>query len=382
MNRLTLVWANLWRKPARTILTGLSIATAFLLIGLLQGVNAGFAESIAKARRDVLMTDARVRGSPPMPISMLDEIRKLPGIRTVAVRAYFIGDYRPPQTIAALATQPRIFFGLRKGLEVDESALAAIERVRDGMLVTPAILEQFQWKVGDRVTVRSRSERQRDGSPDWTFEIVGSFDTVENPGKATFGIINYAYLDEARTTNRGTVERFFVRIADPSRSVSTAAAIDALFANSSHPTRTSSDQDRAEASTQRMGDMNFFTNAVLASVLFMLLFLTTNITRQSLQERIPEYGVLKAMGFDGAACLRLALAEVAAIYLAGAILGLGLAMLVTPFAQGLSSSLHVTPGVIARSLALAIAMAIASAAVPCWQVYRLSAIEALSGRRA
>jgi putative ABC transport system permease protein len=382
MNLLTLVWANLWRKPARTILTGLSIATAFLLIGLLQGVNAGFAESIAKARRDVLTTDARVRGSPPMPISMLDEIRKIPGVTTVAVRAYFIGDYRPPHAIAALATQPRIFFSLRAALRVDESALAAIERVRDGIIVSQDLLEQFEWKVGDRLTVRSRGELQRDGSPDWTFEIVGTFDMVEEKGKALFAIINYAYLDEARITNRGTVERFFVRIADPDRSVATAAAIDNLFANSSHPTRTHSDQERAEASTQRLGDIKFFTNAVLGSVLFMLLFLTANITRQSLQERIPEYGVLKAMGFGGGACLRLALAEVGAIYLAGAILGLVLAVLMTPLARDISSSIHVSPAVFVRGVALALALAVASAMVPCWQVYRLSAVDALSGRRA
>ncbi|MES1263584.1 MAG: ABC transporter permease, partial [Peristeroidobacter soli] len=345
MHLLTLVWANLWRKPARTILTGLSIAAAFLLIGLLQGVNAGFAESIARSSRNVLTTDARVRGSPPMPISMLDEIRKIPGVRTVAVRAYFIADYRPPLAIAALATQPRIFFDLRPTLRVDESALQAMERVRDGILVTPDLLEQFEWKVGHRVTVRSRGELQRDGSPDWTFEIVGTFEAVDARGKALFGIINYSYLDEARITNRGTVERFFARIADPNRSVATAAAIDALFENSSHPTRTHSDQERAEASTQRMGDMSFFTNAVLGSVLFMLLFLTANITRQSLQERIPEYGVLKAMGFGGAACARLALAEVAAIYLAGAILGLVLAVLATPYARDISSSIHVSAAV-------------------------------------
>src|SRR5262245_41308258 len=96
MHQLSLVRANLWRKPARTILTASSIAMAFLLIGLLQGVNAGFAESIAKARRDVLTTTARVRGSPPMPISMQEEIRKLPGVVTLTWRAYFFAEYRPP----------------------------------------------------------------------------------------------------------------------------------------------------------------------------------------------------------------------------------------------------------------------------------------------
>lgn len=47
---LPLVCAGLWRKPARTILTLLSIAVAFLLFGLLRGVNAGFDHAIAGIR--------------------------------------------------------------------------------------------------------------------------------------------------------------------------------------------------------------------------------------------------------------------------------------------------------------------------------------------
>jgi putative ABC transport system permease protein len=51
MKYMPLVWSGLWRKPARTGLTTLSVAVAFRLIGLLQSVNAGFAETIAKALR-------------------------------------------------------------------------------------------------------------------------------------------------------------------------------------------------------------------------------------------------------------------------------------------------------------------------------------------
>jgi len=378
MNATTLVWANLWRKPVRTLLTALSIAMAFLLIGLLQGVNAGFAEVIAAARRDVMTIDARVRGSPPMPIAMLEQIRKVPGVVTVTYRAYFVADYRPPLSLAAFATEPRIFFSLRPKLAVSEEALRAIERVRGGMLASPALLERFEWKVGDRVTLRSR-ELHQDGSPDWDFEIVGVFDA---PGKAYFGVINYSYLDEARITNKGTVERFFVRIADPDRSVATSAAIDRLFENSSHQTRTHSDQERAEADTQRMGDIGFFTNAILGAVLFMLLFLTANVTRQSLQERTSEFGVLKALGFGDGACLRLALAETACLYLFAAAAGLGLAALLTPFAREISSSIHVSGAVVARGMGLAVVLAVASAAIPCWQIHRLTVVGALSARRA
>jgi hypothetical protein len=56
MKFLPLVWAGLWRRPVRAILTGLCIAIAFLLLGLLDGVNAGFAKAIADAHRDLLVT--------------------------------------------------------------------------------------------------------------------------------------------------------------------------------------------------------------------------------------------------------------------------------------------------------------------------------------
>ena len=40
MKFFPLVWSSLWRKKTRTIFTLLSIMIAFLLFGLLQGVNA------------------------------------------------------------------------------------------------------------------------------------------------------------------------------------------------------------------------------------------------------------------------------------------------------------------------------------------------------
>jgi len=379
MKYMPLVWAGLWRKPVRTVLTALSIAVAFLLIGLLQGVNAGFAETIAKAHREFLATDPRVRGSPPLPIAMRDEIRKLPGVLTVVPRAYFMGDYRPPYSVAALATEPRAYFSVRPMFHVEPAALAEIERVRAGMLVTPVLLKLFDWKVGDRVTLRSR-ELKIDGTADWEFEIVGTFDTVNSPTTSYFGIMNYSYLDEARVMNRGTVERFYMRIADPDRSVATAAAIDQLFANSSHETRTRSDQERAEADTHQLGDIRFFTNAVLAAVLFMMLFLTGNTMRQSVQDRIPEYGMLKAMGFSDGKCSGLSLVEAAIIFLVGAIVGLALAALVAPLAQDIAPSIYVSRSVIVRGIGIALLLASVSVALPCWQLYRLPVVRALPGR--
>jgi putative ABC transport system permease protein len=379
MKFLPLVWAGLWRKPLRTLFTGVSIVVAFVLIGLLQGVNAGFAEVVAKARREFLTTDARVRGSPPLPIAMREQIRQVPGVVSVVQRAYFAADYRPPYGVAAIATEPREFFALRPAMAADEAGIAAMELTRIGFLATPALLKLYDWKIGDAVTLKSR-ELRADGSPDWPFVIVGTFDSVENPNTAALGIINYSYLDEARALNRGTVERFYIRIADPNRAVATAGAIDALFANSAHETWTRSDQERAEAQTKQMGDVAYFTKAIMASVLFALLFLTGNAMRQSLQERTSEFAVLKAMGYGDIKCLALALTEVLTLYLVAAATGLVLARVAAPQLRDIASSISVSWPVIAAGLSLAVVLGVASIALPSWQLYRLPVAPSLALR--
>lgn len=381
MKLLPLVWAGIWRKPARSIFTVLSIAIAFVLIGLLQGVNAGFDQAIAAAARDFLITNVRVRGSPPMPIAMLEQIRTVPGVVEVVPRAYFVGSYRPPYDTPALATEPRRFFALRPALVVEPKYLDEIERVRTGLLATPALLRFYDWKIGDLVTLRSRALK-RDGSGDWTFTVVGTFDSKNDPNTAVFGVINYSYFDATRVADRGTAELFYVHISDATRSVATAAAIDRLFANSPHETRTYSDQERAEANAKQMGDIALFTNAILGAVLFMLLLLTGNTMRQSIQERIPEFGVLKAIGYSSAKCFALALAEASAIYLFAALIGLALAAMLAPLGREVATSISVSGDVVLRAIAAAIALAFLSVALPSWRVCRLSVIAALAARRA
>jgi len=229
------------------------------------------------------------------------------------------------------------------------------------------------------VTLRSR-ELRTDGSGDWPFVIVGSFDSIENPGTAVFGLINYAYFDEARAINRGTVERFYIHVADPNRAVAIGAAIDRLFANSSYQTWTRSDQERAEAETKQMGDIAYFTRAIVAAVLFALLFVTANTMRQSIQERTGEFAVLKALGFSDAKCFALVLAESAVLFVTAAIAGLALASLAAPFVKEIANSIEVSWRVASSVLALALALSLASVALPAWQLYRLPIARSLALR--
>jgi putative ABC transport system permease protein len=376
---LPLVWAGLWRKPVRSILTATCIVIAFVLLGLLEGVNAGFAQAIANAHREFLVTRTRVRGGAPMPIAAISTIQSIPGVEEVASRAYFTGNYRDPganNAVSAIATDPDIFFRLLIGVRVAPRDVEALRKTRTGMLVTSSLLEYNGWKVGDTITLHS-STLKTDGSSDWTFHILGTFDFAQPAPPAYFGVINYAYLDEYRVTDRGTAETFYVRIADPNRAVAMSAAIDRIFANSAHETRTLSQQARAEAQTKQMGDVEFFTNAIIGVVLFTLTFLTGNTLRQAFQERVREFGVLKTMGYSGGRLLSLAYAEALLLYLPPAAFGLLIARLLAPLAREDIGLIVVSPAVAAVGLLCAACLAFLGAALPALNLARMPIAAAL-----
>jgi putative ABC transport system permease protein len=382
MKFLPLVWAGLWRRPTRTVLTALSIVVAFLLLGLLEGVNAGFEQTIAETHREFLVTSTRVRRGGQMPLGAMDKIRSIGGVEEVIPRAYFMGSDREPAaryTVAALATEPARFFSMQPALIVSPESLEAIRTNRAGMLSTPAMLDYFGWKVGDRVNLRSDIVRT-DGTRQWTFDIVGTFAPKRNPESAYFGVINYAYLDESRVENRGTAEIFYIRIADPTKAVASAAAIDRIFANSPHETRTRSQQERAELRAKQIGDVRFFTNAIMGAVLFTLAFLTGNTLRQSIQERIPEFAVLRALGYADGSVLRLAYAEALLLYVPPAIAGLVLALVLAPFAKLDFGRIVVSPEVALVGLGCASLLALLGVAVPAFNLARMPVVAALYRR--
>jgi putative ABC transport system permease protein len=379
MKFFSLIWAGLWHRPVRTLFTLVSVVIAFVLFGSLQGLNAGFDKAVADQHLDMLITDSRVPGGPPMPVSALSQIEKIPGVLAATERATFFGWFQQPKnTIAVIAADPAKFFALRPGLAVMKNGLNAMHATRAGMLATPAMKSQFGWKIGDRIPFKSSIPR-RDGGTDWAFDLVGTFDVAESPGKVYLAVVNFNYFDDVRSTDRGTAERFLIRIADPHRSAETAAAIDRIFANSSHETRTRSEKEMAQSRLKQMGDVKFLTDAIVGSVLFTLLFVTGNTMRQSVRERMPEFAVLKTVGFSNGRVLLIVMAEALVLCVLAAVIGLGVAGAAAPLAKELIGNVDLSSAVFVNGMCVAIALALVSALVPALGVWRLSVIDALGG---
>src|SRR4051812_9071714 len=113
MKYLPLIWAGIWRKRSRAVLMLLQIASAFLLFGLLQGLNSGIKEAIAKTHSDRLYVGSAVSFGVPLPISLLPQIKRVPGVKLVTPFAQFPAIYqRRGQGIPMNAVDPEAFFGM------------------------------------------------------------------------------------------------------------------------------------------------------------------------------------------------------------------------------------------------------------------------------
>jgi putative ABC transport system permease protein len=379
---LPLVWNGLWRRPARTIFTVLSIAVAYVLFGILSGVDAGFAHTLEVSRMDRLFTDSRFGA--PMPLSYAEQIAGVPGVTVVAPRSGLFGYFQDPKNFVYVLCADRRFFSLRPEITISSQQLDTLLQTRTGAAVSAEQARKYGWKVGDKVPIQTKTP-QADGNPVWTFDIVAIVDDLNYPGGGGWFIANYPYLDEGRVTDKGTITRFLVRIKDPGRGGQIGRQIDKLFANSTVATRTSSERSETQSGLQYFGDVNFLTSAVLGAVFFMLLFLSGNTMLQSVRERIPEFAVLKALGFSDKSVLSIVVAESVLLCLLAAAAGLLVSKLIIPIARGPLSDffllLQMPWTALLRGFGLALIVALLSSLLPALRVRQLNVVDALLKRQ-
>jgi putative ABC transport system permease protein len=378
---LSLIWDGIWRKRGRAILTGLQVLVAFVLFGLLQGMKSGIDDAIDKIGADLYIVQ-HATGFSPMPLAMYSRLVAVPGVRAAAYESFLAGTYQKPtqHVLAVACDQDSIIATIPHGAIVSQAAVDAMKRTRSGVLVSENLARKYGWKTGDRIPLETSVLRQ-DGSLTWTFDMVGTFVPGEQSLSPDFMIINYAYFDEARTIDRGTVAMYYVRVTDPKQGLAVAQAIDKLFLNSSDETRTESARESIQATLESLGDMDFVVRAIVGAVLFALLFSITAMMMQSIRERTAELALLKTLGFSDGKLFWIVLCEVLTLCIVAAALGLALATWVLPAARHFTNiNVTMPASVVLAGLGLAALLAIVTATVPAMRARRLQVVDALAGR--
>jgi putative ABC transport system permease protein len=357
------------------------VVTAFFLFGVLHGVNDAIVSLASSADSAHLRVMSRVDQNVPLPLSHVEAIADVPGVSHVAGFSALIGTYQTPTNMMmVLATNVDEFFKIYD-LKAPQAQLQALRQHRTGAIVGRTLATKQNLKIGDRVSLSSINLKQANGSPDWTFDIVGIYD---NSNQSNFFFANYDYINEARGSGKNTVSQIAVGVTDPTHTSDVAAAIDRRFANSSNQTNTQSERAVVESMLRQVGDIGFIVNSIAGAVLFTLLFLTANTMAQSVRERTSELAVLKALGFHDATVQRVVLAESLALSLSGAAVGLAVAALLLPKVKWLQAfgigRVQLPALVILMGLAIALALALASGVPPAWRARRLGIADALAAQ--
>ena len=381
MKYFPLLWAGIWRKRSRAVLMLLQIIAAFLLFGLLQGLNSGVKQVIAKTHSDRLYIASSVSTGDSLPIGMLAKIRSLAGVVAVTPRTDFGGNYaKPNQFVPVVATDAATFARIYDDLKLSKGAVEQLRQIRSGGIAGVAVMKQYGWKVGDRVILQTAIPRV-DGSRDWAFDIVGTYDVVDDPvANANAIIANFDYLNQARFTDRDRTDLYVAKVPDASDAARVALEIDNAFANSDHETRTQSEGDLVEAQLQQTVDLNFIVHGIIGAVFFALLLATGALMMQSIREREAELAVLKAVGFGDSLVMALILAESIMLCVFAAACGLGIAASLLPLARNQIGIAHLPVDVLLLGLAFAVLLALLGGSAPALRGSRLQVVDALADR--
>jgi putative ABC transport system permease protein len=387
MRYLPLLWAGLFRKKARTILTLLSVCVAFLLFGLLHAVTAAFASGADSADAKRLLTTARYSIIEPLPISYLRRIEQVPGVVGVAYADWFGAKYQnESNAFPVFAVHPQRYLDMYPEFTIAHEQREAFLKTRTGAVAGKRLVERFGWRLGQKLPISSEIYPKADGSMNWEFDLVGILD-ADDPavrGNTDVVLINGEYFDEARQSNKGRTGWYIERIADPIQAKAISTAIDMLFMNSPDETKTQPEKEFAIGFAKQIGDIGALVRRILAAVFFTILILTGNTMAQSIRERIPEFAILKTLGFPDGKVTALVLAEAVFLLLLGGGLGMLVSTSLLPALNGATGGrfppLFVNGSTWLAALGLAVALALAIGLPPALRAWRLKIVDALAGR--
>jgi putative ABC transport system permease protein len=384
MKYLPLVWAGLWRKKMRAVMTLLAVTVAFTLFGLMIGLSTTVNLVEQRARADRVFSGPRY--APDMPSAMARQIARMPGVKAITSQAYINGYVADPKNRTfVVMTDANLRTVFPEWIPARDFAMLRANRT--GVVMSQLQATAYHKKVGDSFTIISPQTVRADGAKSWTFTVVAICPDLPQ-ATIGFNFANYDYFDKSLPlSGQGKIMEVDLIAANPDQSSAISDAIDRTFASSGTPTASITEKAAYAVGNNFGGlDVNALTADIALAGLAMILFLTANVIAQSVRERFPEFAALKTIGFTDSKVVTLVVLEALAPCLLGAVLGVGAAALLGRQLPNLMpAGFGLPPPTLSASVFLlaagaALVMAIASAALPAFRLSRMDIAAALSGR--
>jgi len=374
------IFANLFRKKVRLILTIGSFAVALFLFTFLAVVKSAFSRGTELAGADRLVVINRAGLINVIPLAYRDKILRIKGVKAVTHNNWFGGVYQDeknffPQFVIDPENQRQVM----TEMNVPDDQWNNFVKDRQGAIVGGTLAKRFGWKIGDRIPVKNALYGP---TKTWDFNIDGIYTNKNTGGDESQFWLQWDYFHEnIPDVIKSMIGWYVVKLDSPDDSVRVAAAIDSGFANSSTETKTETESAFQAGFAKQLGNIEFLILTIGGVVFFTLLLVTGNTMAISVRERTGELAVLKAIGYPDRFVLFFVLSEALVIALIGGLIGLGLAVLAIPVVgaalNGLLPPLLLSVSVLSLGLAFAVFVGAASGFLPGIGAMRLRVVDAL-----
>jgi putative ABC transport system permease protein len=360
------------RRPARSILTVLGVATAAFLFGMVQSLQAGVREATGRTAKDRTLVVYRENRFCPftsrLPEDYARAIAAVPGVARVTPVKILVSNCRASLDVVTFRGVPAEAFaaGEAAAFRLLEGSLADWTRRTDAALVGATLAARRGLRAGDRFSANGT-----------TVTVAAVFESDEAQDRD----VAYVHLPFLQRTpggaGPGLVTQFNVRVDDPARMDAVAAAVDAEFRTAREPTTTRSEKAFVARAAGDVMELVGFTRWLGLGCVLAVLALVANAVILSVQDRVRDFAVMQTLGFTGREVGALVVLEGTLLSAAGGILGVGASAAVLGFGsfslanEGLSIPFAAGPSVWALGPVVFLLLGALAGAVPAWRAARV-----------
>jgi putative ABC transport system permease protein len=378
---LRLLFRNVLRHKLRTGLTLCGICVAILSFGLLRTVISAWYAGVEASSANRLITRNAISLIFPLPLSYLERIRGVEGVKAVSYGNWFGGIYIEEKNFFAnFAVEPRTYLELYPEYLLPEDQKETFLRERRACIAGRKLAKRFGWKVGGLITLRGTIF-----PGNWEFVLRGIYSGRDSRVDESQFFFHWDYLNETLKKRKSLmadqVGIYILSVRNPELAAETAARVDRIFRNSYAETLTE---------TEKAFQLGFvaLTEAILLVirlvsfvVIAIIMAVAANSMSMSVRERLGEYAVFKTLGFGGIYLGTMILGESLLIAALG---GAGGILLTFPAARTFLHYLGdyfpvflVTKETVVFQGLAALAVGMAAAVLPAWRAVRVPIVQAL-----
>ncbi len=316
-----LILKNVLRNKRRTLLTVSSLVVSLFLIISLATILTEFERGTDEANPLRLLTRHSVSLGFVLPISDLQRIETVPGVKAVMPFTWFGGIYKDEKNFFAnFAVDQKKLKEIYPEMKMPDAQWQAFISDRQGAVVGEKLVKLYGFTPGQRVTLKSPIYNQ-----DIEFIVRG----VYTGGDEKTLFFQHEYLNELAPDWAKDHAGLFSMLANSPEDVPRIAkAIDSMFANTDAPTKTESEREFAMSFQTMMGGVKQFLYGIMGAITFSLLLVMGNTMAMTVRERTKEVGTLKAIGFKRHTIAGLFLGEAILLAVVGAAIGITAAAVV------------------------------------------------------